>query len=47
MTSPSKRRYPPLYEKAVPIALIIVIVLIGVLVVIIFGVALGFIPGAA
>ncbi|MEW6029235.1 MAG: hypothetical protein AB1554_07100 [Chloroflexota bacterium] len=48
MTGPSKsvRRYPPVYEKAVPIALTIVVILIIALIVIIFGVALGLIPGA-
>lgn len=45
MTSPSKRRYPPVYEKMVPIALTIVAILIVSLIVIIFGVALGLIPG--
>ncbi len=43
----SKRRYPPVYEKIVPIALTIVAILIVTLVIIIFGVALGLIPGAA
>jgi hypothetical protein len=43
----SKRRYPPVYEKIVPIALTIVAILIVTLVIIIFGVALGLIPSAA
>ncbi len=43
----SKRRYPPVYEKIVPIALTVVVILIAALIVIIFGVALGLIPGAA
>ncbi|MEW6242531.1 MAG: hypothetical protein AB1564_17150 [Chloroflexota bacterium] len=48
MTGPSKpvRQYPPVYEKIVPIALTIVVILIIALIVIIFGVALGLIPGA-
>jgi hypothetical protein len=43
----SKRRYPPVYEKIVPIALTVVVILIAALIVIIFGVALGLIPGTA
>jgi hypothetical protein len=43
----SKRQYPPVYEKIVPIALTVVVILIAALIVIIFGVALGLIPGAA
>ncbi len=41
----SKRQYPPLYEKGVPIALGIIVVAIIVLLIVIFGVALGLIPG--
>lgn len=43
---PPKRQYPPLYEKAVPIALGIVAFAIVTLLLIIFGVALGLFPGA-
>jgi hypothetical protein len=43
--TPSKRRYPPFYEKTVPIALGIIAVIIVVLLCIIIGVALGFLPG--
>lgn len=44
---PPKRQYPPLYEKAVPIALGIIVMVIVVLLIIIVGVALGLFPGAA
>lgn len=44
--TPPKRRYPPLYEKAVPIALGIIAVVIVVLLLVILGVALGLFPGA-
>ena len=37
----SKRRYPEFYEKAIPIALGIIVLAIVVLLVVIFGVALG------
>jgi hypothetical protein len=43
-TSP-KRQYPPFYEKIVPIVLGIIALLIVVLLLIIFGVALGLFPG--
>ncbi len=43
---PQKRQYPPLYERAVPIALGIVAVAIVTLLLIIFVVALGLFPGA-
>ncbi len=43
--SPSQRRYPPFYEKVVPIALGIIVLAVIVLLVIIFGVALGLFPG--
>jgi len=42
---PSKRQYPPFYEKVVPIALGIIIVAIVVLLLIIVGVALDLFPG--
>ena len=40
-----KRQYPALYEKGIPIALGIIVIAILVLVVIIFGVALGYVGG--
>jgi hypothetical protein len=40
-----KRKYPPFYEKAVPIALAIIGVIIVVLLIVILGVALGLFPG--
>ena len=43
---PPKRQYPPLYEKLVPIALGIILALIIVLLLIIFGAALGLFPGS-
>jgi hypothetical protein len=42
---PPKRQYPPFYEKAVPVALGIIAVVIIVLLFIIIGVALGLFPG--
>ena len=42
---PPKRRYPPLYEKLVPVALGIIVLIIVVLLLIIVGVALGLFPG--
>ena len=44
-TSP-KRQYPPFYERVVPIALGIIALTIVVLLLIIFAVAMGFLPGA-
>jgi hypothetical protein len=43
---PQKRQYPPLYERAVPIALGIVVFAIVTLLLVIFGVVLGLFPGA-
>ena len=43
--TPRKRRYPPAYERAVPIALGIIVLFIIALLVIIVGVALGMFPG--
>ena len=40
-----KRRYPPIYEKIVPIALGLIALAIVVLLLIIVGVALGLFPG--
>jgi hypothetical protein len=45
--TPAKRHYPPFYEKAVPIALGIIVLIVIALLVIILGVALGLFPGAA
>jgi hypothetical protein len=41
-----KRRYPPFYERAVPIALVVIAITIVILLVIIFGVALDLFPAA-
>ena len=41
-----KRRYPPLYERVVPVALILIAVAILVVLIIIFGVVLGLFPGS-
>jgi len=43
--TPPQRHCPPFYEKAVPIALGIIVLAVIVLLVIIFGVALGLFPG--
>ena len=45
--TPTRRRYPPLYEKAVPIALGVIALIVIALLLIILGVALGLFPGAA
>jgi hypothetical protein len=42
---PRKRRYPPVYERLVPIALGIIAVVIVILLLIILSVALGLFPG--
>jgi hypothetical protein len=42
---PSKRHYPPLYEKLIPIALGIIIVAVFVLLVITVAVMAGLFPG--
>ncbi len=42
---PAKRHYPPVYEKAVPIALAIIAVIVVVLLLVILGVALGLFSG--
>ena len=44
--TPPKRQYPPFFEKFVPIALGVICLFILVLLVIIFGVALGLFPGS-
>jgi hypothetical protein len=44
--TPPKRQYPPFYEKAVPIALGIIAIVILALLIIIVGLALGLLPGA-
>ena len=41
---PSERRYPPFYEKAVPIALGVIVLFIAVLLCVIASVALGLFP---
>ena len=42
-----KRQYPPLYEKIVPIALVVLALAILALLIISFAVALGLFPGGA
>lgn len=44
---PPKRKYPFFYEKAVPIALVIVFVAILILLIVIFAVFFHLLPGAA
>ncbi len=44
--SPAKRRYPPFYEKAVPLVLAIIALIVVALLLVILGVALGLFPGA-
>ena len=43
--TPTKRHYPPFYEKVVPIVLAIIALIVIVLLLIILGVALGLFPG--
>jgi hypothetical protein len=43
---PSKRQYPPVYEKMVPIALILLAIAITIVLVIAISVALGMFPGS-
>ena len=44
---PAKREYPVFYEKAVPIALGVIVVVIIILLLLILGVALGLFPAGA
>ena len=44
---PGKRQYPPFFERFVPIALGLIVLIIIVIFVIIFAVALGLFPGGA
>ena len=41
-----KRHYPPLFERLVPIALVLIALAILIVLIIIFGVALGLVPGS-
>jgi len=41
-----KREYPPLYERLVPVALVLIALAIIVVLFIIFSVALGLFPGS-
>ncbi len=43
---PARRHNPPIYEKAVPIALAIIALIVVALLLVILGVALGLFPGA-
>ena len=42
----TRRRYPPLYERIVPIALALIAFAIIIVLIVIFGVVLGLIPGS-
>ncbi len=44
-STPTKRQYPPIYEKAVPIVLALIAIGFVVLLVVIFAVVLGLFPG--
>lgn len=44
--TPLKRRYPPFWEKFIPIALGIIAVIIVILLLIIIAIALGVFPGS-
>jgi hypothetical protein len=41
-----RRQYPPLYERVVPIALALIALAIIIVLITIFGVVLGLIPGS-
>jgi hypothetical protein len=41
---PSKRQYPPVYEKFIPIALVLIALAIVIVLVVVFGVVLGLFP---
>ena len=43
---PSKRQYPPVYEKIVPIALVLLAIAITIVLIIAISVALGLFPGS-
>ena len=43
---PSKREYPPLYEKIVPVALALIAIAILIVLLIAISVALGLFPGS-
>jgi hypothetical protein len=45
-TPPTKRQYPPLYERIIPIALIIIAIAIAILLLITVGVVVGVFPGS-
>lgn len=49
MTDPSRkkrsRQYPPLYEKLVPVALVLIAIVIVILLLIVAGVIFGVFPG--
>lgn len=44
--TPQKRRYPPFWEKFIPVALIIIVVIIAILLLVVLSVALGLLPTA-
>lgn len=45
MTEKHARQYPPIYEKIIPVALVVIGVIIIALLAITVGVALGLVPG--
>ena len=42
--SPAKRQYPPLYEKIVPLAIVLISFGVILMIIVAIGVALGFFP---
>jgi hypothetical protein len=42
---PSKRQYPPLYEKIVPVAMALIAIAIVIVLLVAISVALGLLPG--
>ena len=41
---PAKRQYPPVYEKIIPLALVLIALAIVIVLIVIFGVVLGLFP---
>lgn len=46
MTEPARRQYPPLYEKVVPAALVVISVVVILLLAVTVAIALRLVPGA-
>jgi hypothetical protein len=40
-----QRKYPEIYEKIIPVALVVLLVTIVIILTIVFAIALGFLPG--